>query len=116
MVWSLSLGHRGPATCLSQRFQSFTGVPLHKVLYLSWILGLKPSTLLVPVYVSQPIHPLFMSDLGQLLYLSGSQTAVYVGGVVGARSHGHRGFKKTMKSVTGQKLHSDKLESQEKPL
>lgn len=42
--------------------------------------GLIPSTLLVPVYVSQPRHPLFMCDLGQLLYLSASQTAVYVGG------------------------------------
>lgn len=57
-----------------------------------------------------------MCDLGQLLNLSGSQTAVYVGRVVGTRSHGHRGFKKTVTECNWSWLYSDKLEGQEKSL
>lgn len=57
-----------------------------------------------------------MCDLGQLLNLSGSQTAVYVGGVVGTRSHGHRQFKKTVTECNWPWLYSDKLEGQEKSL
>lgn len=92
---------------------------------ISWIFKFKVSLnqanlsiLLVPVYVSWPIHFFLVCDSGQLLDSLGLRLLFMLGTVVRPLWHGRQGegSGRLWESVTGEGLYLDKLEGQERPL